>query len=120
MSCQFLTSTAHSARQNTFYCTESSAYRNKVLYFRQDDWQTLCQPLIERLVSVTFEKLPSVSNYCFLYPAVTHPLKFNPLSVIKTRRLGFSFVRLLPKDTGVRPIVNLRHKPPKKVYPLYA
>jgi telomerase reverse transcriptase len=52
--------------QNTFYCTESSAYRNKVLYFRQDDWQTLCQPLIERLVSVTFEKLPSVSRYCLI------------------------------------------------------
>lgn len=57
---------AHSICQNTFYCTESSVYRNKVLYYRQDDWQTLCQPLIERLVSVTFEKLPSVSSYCFI------------------------------------------------------
>ena len=30
--------------------------------------------------------------------------------LLKTRKLGYSFVRLLPKDTGVRPIVNLRRK----------
>ncbi|ETW83156.1 hypothetical protein HETIRDRAFT_450817 [Heterobasidion irregulare TC 32-1] len=30
--------------------------------------------------------------------------------ILRQRKLGFSFVRLLPKDTGVRPIVNLRRK----------
>lgn len=30
--------------------------------------------------------------------------------MLRQRTLGFSFVRLLPKDTGVRPIVNLRRK----------
>lgn len=68
---RYVVAVPHSLRltlgcQNTFYCTESSAYRNKVLYFRQDDWQTLCQPLIERLASVTFEKLPSVSGFRFI------------------------------------------------------
>ena len=28
------------------------------------------------------------------------------------RKLGFSFVRLLPKETGVRPIVNLSRRKP--------
>lgn len=31
-------------------------------------------------------------------------------SILKSRQLGYSHVRLLPKDTGVRPIVNLRRK----------
>ena len=30
--------------------------------------------------------------------------------LLRQRRLGFSFVRLLPKETGVRPIVNLRRR----------
>lgn len=46
--------------QTNFYITESSAFRNKVLYFRQDDWRTLCAPLIERLKSGTFEKISEV------------------------------------------------------------
>ena len=46
--------------QTTFYITESSAFKNKILYFRQDDWDVLCAPLIERLTSVTFSKLEEV------------------------------------------------------------
>ena len=54
--------------QTTFYITESSAFKNKVLYFRQDDWDVLCAPLIERLTSVTFSKLEEVT----LHPIFTH------------------------------------------------
>lgn len=32
--------------------------------------------------------------------------------ILKERRLSYSFVRLLPKETGVRPIVNLRRTGP--------
>ena len=46
--------------QTTFYITDSSAYRNKVLYFRHDDWETLCAPLIKKLTCETFEKIPQV------------------------------------------------------------
>lgn len=46
--------------QTTFYVTESSAFRNRILYFRQDDWSKLCAPLIEKLSSDTFEKLEQV------------------------------------------------------------
>ncbi|KAJ3515494.1 hypothetical protein NLJ89_g1720 [Agrocybe chaxingu] len=80
--------------KTTFYVTESSALRNQVLYFRHDDWDTLCAPLIERLSSVTFEKLSDAEAE----------------EILRQRRLGFSFVRLLPKETGVRPIVNLRRR----------
>lgn len=55
--------------QITFYITESSAFKNKVLYFRQDDWDVLCAPLIERLTSVTFSKLEEVTPHpIFTYP----------------------------------------------------
>lgn len=54
--------------QTTFYITESSAFKNKVLYFRQDDWDVLCAPLIERLTSVTFSKLEEVTPH----PIFTH------------------------------------------------
>ncbi|KAF8656263.1 hypothetical protein AX16_002699 [Volvariella volvacea WC 439] len=80
--------------KTTFYITESSAFRNRVLYFRQDDWEILCAPLIERLSQKTFEKMEEV----------------DAKEVLRQRTLGFSFVRLLPKDTGVRPIVNLKRK----------
>ncbi|SRR6266702_2063862 len=54
--------------QTTFYVTESSAFKNKILYFRQDDWDVLCRPLIERLTGVTFSKLEEVMPYSmFLY-----------------------------------------------------
>ena len=46
-----------------FYVTESGAFRNRVLYFRHDDWETLCRPLVERLSSETFQKLSQV-NMC--------------------------------------------------------
>lgn len=80
--------------RTTFYITESSAFKNKMLYFRQDDWDVLCRPLVERLTSVTFSKLEEPEAE----------------EILRQRKLGFSFVRLLPKDTGVRPIVNLRRK----------
>ncbi|KAF8690235.1 hypothetical protein AX14_003047 [Amanita brunnescens Koide BX004] len=82
--------------KTTFYITDSSAYRNRLLYFRHDDWNILCTPLIERLTTETFEKLE----------------ENEVAEILKMRKLGFSFVRLLPKETGVRPIVNLSRRKP--------
>ncbi|KAK2460975.1 hypothetical protein APHAL10511_007445 [Amanita phalloides] len=79
-----------------FYITDSSAFRNRLLYFRHDDWEILCAPLIERLTSNTFVKLTE--------DKVTE--------ILRMRKLGCSFVRLLPKETGVRPIVNLSRRRP--------
>jgi telomerase reverse transcriptase len=82
--------------KTTFYITESSAFRNRVLYFRQDDWLALCKPLLERLTGTgqTFRRLEVGDAE----------------EMLRQRKLGFSFVRLLPKETGVRPIVNLRRR----------
>ncbi|KAF5382158.1 hypothetical protein D9615_004408 [Tricholomella constricta] len=82
--------------KTNFYITETSAFRNRVLYFRHDDWKAMCAPLIERLATSTFMKMTEEEAN----------------EVLRQRRLGFSFVRLLPKETGVRPIVNLRRRKP--------
>ncbi|KAF5367406.1 hypothetical protein D9758_003636 [Tetrapyrgos nigripes] len=84
--------------RTTFYVTESSAFRNQVLYFRMDDWQTLCAPLVNKLTLETFQKIPESDTE----------------ELLRQRKLGFSFVRLLPKETGVRPIVNLKRKQSSK------
>ncbi|EIN09703.1 hypothetical protein PUNSTDRAFT_20563, partial [Punctularia strigosozonata HHB-11173 SS5] len=82
--------------KTTFHVTDSSVFRNKVLYFRHDDWETLSKPLVDRLTSSTFQRLD----------------RHDAEQLLRQRRLGFSFVRLLPKETGVRPIVNLRRRQP--------
>jgi telomerase reverse transcriptase len=46
----------------------------------------------------------------FMCRMFTSAFKHEAKEILRQRKLGFSFVRLLPKDTGVRPIVNLRRK----------
>lgn len=105
--------------QTTFYITDSSAFRNRVLYFRQDDWEVLCRPLLDRLAATTFEQITQVEE--FRRDVLSHVLadliylrlcfmQHEAEELLQQRKLGFSFVRLLPKDTGVRPIVNLRRR----------
>ncbi|CDS00916.1 uncharacterized protein SPSC_02028 [Sporisorium scitamineum] len=85
--------------RTTFYITETAAYRNKVLYFRQDDWHILSRPVLGQLRETIFEPLT----------------RAEALAMMSSRRLGYSHVRLLPKETGVRPIVNLRRRSTKQV-----
>lgn len=86
--------------RTTFYITETAAYRNKVLYFRQDDWHVLSKPVMSQLKESLFEPLT----------------RAEALSMMSSRKLGYSHVRLLPKETGVRPIVNLRRRSTKQVH----
>ncbi|SPO40058.1 uncharacterized protein PSFLO_05540 [Pseudozyma flocculosa] len=80
--------------RTTFYATETAAYRNRVLYFRQDDWHAISRPLLDKLKTTVFEPLS----------------RSEALAVMSSRKLGYSHIRLLPKETGVRPIVNLRRR----------
>ncbi|KTW30640.1 hypothetical protein T552_00356 [Pneumocystis carinii B80] len=77
-----------------FYVTESSVYRNKVLYFRHDVWKSLSEPHLCRIKSLMFDDSSLI----------------NLKEVNSDFYLGYSYIRLLPKETGVRPIVNLRRK----------
>ncbi|KAG4305064.1 hypothetical protein PORY_001234 [Pneumocystis oryctolagi] len=77
-----------------FYVTESSVYRNKVLYFRHDVWKSLSEPHISRIKSLMFSDLSLM----------------NLKDVNNDFYLGYSYIRLLPKENGVRPIINLKRK----------
>lgn len=88
-----------------------------MLYFRHDDWQTLCAPLVEKLRADTFQRLsqvraasPSLAVRCAGLIGFVLCVQRDAEEILRQRKLGFSFVRLLPKETGVRPIVNLRRK----------
>jgi len=80
--------------RTNFYATESAAFRNRTIYFRQDDWNAITLPLLERLKAGCFTSIS----------------KNEAIGIMSGRDFGYSYVRLLPKQTGVRPIVNLRRR----------
>lgn len=80
--------------------TESNIHKYRLFYFRHDVWRSLTEPAIASLKSTMFEevKLDQARK------------------ILESRSLGFSQVRLLPKETGVRPIMNLRRRAINKGY----
>ena len=74
-----------------FYVTESNVHRNKVFYFRHDLWRKLCEPVFSKMKTSMFEELPMKQAQ----------------DMLARRRLGYAQIRLLPKETGTRPIMNL-------------
>lgn len=80
--------------RETFHVTESNVHRNQLFFFRQDTWKAMCEPSLNSLKNSIFEKC---SN-----DAVK--------KMLSTRALGVSQVRLLPKEQGMRPIINLRRR----------
>jgi telomerase reverse transcriptase len=81
-----------------FHVTESNVHRYRLFFFRHDVWRSLAEPAITSLKLSMFQEVK-----------MEHARK-----VLDSRTLGFSQVRLLPKETGVRPIMNLRRKSLKK------
>jgi telomerase reverse transcriptase len=86
--------------RTNFHVTESNAHRYRLLFFRQDVWRSIAEPEIASLKVNMFEevKLERAQD------------------ILDSRTLGFSQVRLLPKETGVRPIMNLRRRTLKQGY----
>lgn len=80
--------------QTNFYVTETGTQRNRLFYFRQDVWRKLAEPSLHSL---------RVSTYQQLQPAEVKRL-------LNSRSLGYSYVRLLPKNEGTRTITNLRRR----------
>ncbi|OBT76587.1 hypothetical protein VF21_05363 [Pseudogymnoascus sp. 05NY08] len=77
-----------------FHVTESGVHRYRIFFFRQDVWRNLAEPAMASLKLAMFEEVDiSVAN-----------------SILDSRTIGFSQIRLLPKEKGVRPIMNLRRR----------
>lgn len=79
---------------SNFYVTDSSTSRSQLFYFRHDVWKSLSEPALSTMKLSMFEELQSS--------------KIKRL--LSRRSLGTSQVRLLPKDSGLRPIINLRRR----------
>ncbi|KAG6228390.1 hypothetical protein E4U26_001037 [Claviceps purpurea] len=80
--------------KSNFYVTESSTHRNQIFYFRHDVWRRIAAPAISVLKRDMFEDVKLAQAN----------------SILDTRRLGHSAVRLLPKRSTLRPIMNLRRR----------
>ncbi|KAG5956075.1 hypothetical protein E4U58_006763 [Claviceps cyperi] len=84
--------------KSNFYVTESSTHRNQIFYFRHDVWRRIAAPAISVLKRDMFEDVKLAQAN----------------SILDTRRLGHSAVRLLPKGSTLRPIMNLRRRQLKR------
>ena len=80
-----------------FYVTESSHHRNRLFFFRHDVWRMISEPSLANMRMTMFEGVD--------FPGLRHR--------DHSRLLGHSQIRLLPKECGVRPIINLRRKVPQ-------
>ncbi|WFD44938.1 RNA-directed DNA polymerase [Malassezia psittaci] len=72
--------------RTTFYVTETAAFRQRVLYFRQDLWDRVSRPIVSQLRHRLFEPTSHAAG------------------------VPIAHVRLVPKDRSIRPIVNLRRR----------
>ena len=77
-----------------FHVTESSVHRNQLFYFRHDVWKTMSEPALTSLKLDMFEECSAAEIH----------------GAMAQRALGVSKVRLLPKEQGMRPIINLRRR----------
>ncbi|KAI5194583.1 hypothetical protein E4T39_08604 [Aureobasidium subglaciale] len=79
---------------SNFYVTESSTFRNRLLYFRHDVWQKLSEPALDTLKMSMFEEFG----------------KGRMKKTLSDMSIGTGRVRLLPKESGLRPIINLKRR----------
>jgi telomerase reverse transcriptase len=77
-----------------FYVTESSVHPNQLFYFRHDVWKAMSEPALHSLKLDMFEECSTAEIQ----------------GAMAQRALGVSKVRLLPKEQGMRPIINLRRR----------
>lgn len=80
--------------RSNFYVTESNTHRYQIFYFRHDVWKRIAEPAIAALKEKMFEEVKTVEAS----------------RILKSRSLGFSNIRLLPKGKDLRPIMNLRKR----------
>ena len=80
-----------------FHVTESNVHRNRLFFFRHDVWKDMSEPALTSFKECTLEECGGTSVK----------------KMLAKRSLGVSHVRLLPKEHGMRPIINLRRRAQK-------
>jgi len=77
-----------------FHVTESNVQRNQLFFFRHDVWLEMSEPALASLKCSMLEECT--------------PARLQ--QIMTKRSLGVSQIRLLPKEHGMRPIINLRRR----------
>ena len=80
--------------RSNFHVTESNLHRNRLFFFRHDVWRQLTEPSLTGLKLSMFEEIEMS----------------RARNLIDSRPLGFSQIRLIPKGSGTRPIMNLSRR----------
>ena len=80
--------------RSNFYVTESNVDRYRLFFFRHDVWRYIAEPAMAVLKTKMFEEVKTEDAF----------------RILQSRRLGYSQVRLLPKQEKMRPIMNLRRR----------
>lgn len=84
--------------RSNFHVTEANTHRNKLFYFRHDVWHKLTEPALAKLKLSMFEEMTDDTAQ----------------RVLSHRPIGYGMIRLLPKQSGVRLITNLKRRPQVK------
>lgn len=79
--------------RTNFHVTES-VHKYRLFYFRHDTWRTLAEPALTKLKASMFEEVQLDKAR----------------KILESRSLGFAQIRLQPKETGIRPIMNLKRR----------
>lgn len=85
--------------RSNFYVTESQVHKNKLFYFRHDVWRRMIEKPLADMKSSMFDEIK----------------RHRVSRILGRKKLPASAVRLLPKSTGTRPIINLRRRMTKRV-----
>ena len=80
--------------RHNFYVTDTAMNKNKLFLYRMDIWDEISRRAFTCLSGSLFTRLS----------------KIEAEEVFEKRTLGYSRIRFLPKEDGVRPIVNLKRK----------
>jgi telomerase reverse transcriptase len=77
--------------RNNFYVTESAVDRYRLFFFRHDIWRYVAEPAMASLKARVLDEVKKED-------------------APQLDQLGYSQVRLLPKQNSMRPIMNLRRR----------
>jgi len=80
--------------RSNFYVTDSGKHKYRLFYFRHDVWRRIAEPATAALKSRLLEEINTS----------------DAKEILASRTLGTSHLRLLPKDSTLRPIMNLRRR----------
>lgn len=106
--------------RQTFYVTDTTPHRYRLFYFRHDLWEMVTKPALDRFCGTIFTPIGTVAHDVIQVVDVsvfntTHTfLQAELIKILSNKDAGFSCVRLLPKEAGLRPIINLRRRLPLK------